>query len=110
MPEFARIAPEFWAAITATARRGVRAMRVEATVPRPDRTFTIGVTTTTPEVEPDGAPKRTGNLTGNSATEPPQKPPLAPPQHRPRGPGLRPPRFARQRLPLRPHHGDPRAE
>ncbi len=27
MPEFARIAPEFWAAITATARRGVRAMR-----------------------------------------------------------------------------------
>jgi PAS domain S-box-containing protein len=28
MPEFAKIAPEFWAAITATARRGVRAMRV----------------------------------------------------------------------------------
>ena len=38
MPEFARIAPEFWAAITATARRGVRAMRVEATVRRPERT------------------------------------------------------------------------
>src|SRR5438034_5705216 len=43
MPEFAKIAPEFWAAITATARRGVRAMRVEATVRRPDRTFPIGV-------------------------------------------------------------------
>src|SRR5205807_1382884 len=51
MPEFARIAPEFWAAITATARRGVRAMRVEAVVRRPDRTFPIGVTTTTLEVE-----------------------------------------------------------
>src|SRR5205085_476295 len=47
MPEFAKIAPEFWAAITATARRGVRAMRVEAVVRRPDRTFPIGVTTTT---------------------------------------------------------------
>ena len=51
MPEFAKIAPEFWAAITATARRGVRAMRVEAVVRRPDRTFPIGVTTTTLEVE-----------------------------------------------------------
>src|SRR5207245_423286 len=30
MPEFARLAPEFWAALTATARRGVRALRVEA--------------------------------------------------------------------------------
>src|SRR5439155_1388774 len=56
MPEFARIAPEFWAAITATARRGVRAMRVEATVRRPERTFPIGVTTTTLEVEPGGTP------------------------------------------------------
>src|SRR5204863_288624 len=54
MPEFAKIAPEFWAAITATARRGVRAMRVEATVRRPDRTFPIGVTTTTLDVEPAG--------------------------------------------------------
>ena len=51
MPEFAKIAPEFWAAITATARCGVRAMRVEAVVRRPDRTFPIGVTTTTLEVE-----------------------------------------------------------
>src|SRR6266704_2718111 len=47
MPEFARLAPEFWAAVTSTARRGVRLMRVEATVHRPDRTFPIGVTTTT---------------------------------------------------------------
>ncbi len=47
MPEFARLAPEFWAAMTSTARRGVRLMRVEATVHRPDRTFPIGVTTTT---------------------------------------------------------------
>jgi two-component system sensor histidine kinase PilS (NtrC family) len=47
MPEFARLAPEFWAAMTSTARRGVRLMRVEATVHRPDHSFPIGVTTTT---------------------------------------------------------------
>ena len=47
MPEFARLAPEFWAAVTSTSRRGVRLMRVEAMVHRPDRTFPIGVTTTT---------------------------------------------------------------
>ena len=47
MPEFARLAPEFWAAVTSTARRGVRLMRMEAMVHRPDRTFPIGVTTTT---------------------------------------------------------------
>src|SRR6266850_2376460 len=46
MPEFARLAPEFWAAVTSTARRGVRLMRVEATVHRPDHSFPIGVTTT----------------------------------------------------------------
>src|SRR2546429_5895635 len=63
MPEFARIAPEFWAAITATARRGVRAMRVEATVRRPERTFPIGVTPTTPEVEPGGGPPVTAIFT-----------------------------------------------
>jgi two-component system sensor histidine kinase PilS (NtrC family) len=63
MPEFAKIAPEFWAAITATARRGVRAMRVEATVRRPDRTFPIGVTTTTLEVEPAGEPHVTAIFT-----------------------------------------------
>ncbi|MBI1967775.1 MAG: PAS domain-containing protein [Gemmatimonadetes bacterium] len=49
MPEFARMAPEFWAAVTATARRGVRQMRVEATVHRADRSFPVGVTTTTLE-------------------------------------------------------------
>ncbi len=63
MPEFARIAPEFWAAVTATARRGVRAMRVEATVRRPDRTFPIGVTTTTLDVEPQGEPRVTAIFT-----------------------------------------------
>jgi len=52
MPELARIAPEFWAAITATARRGVRQMRVEARVHRADRTFPVGLTTTT--LDPDG--------------------------------------------------------
>jgi signal transduction histidine kinase len=52
MPELARIAPEFWAAITATARRGVRQMRVEARVHRVDRTFPVGLTTTT--LDPDG--------------------------------------------------------
>jgi two-component system, NtrC family, sensor histidine kinase PilS len=54
MPELARIAPEFWAAITATARRGVRQMRVEARVHRPDRTFPVGLTTTTLDPPPDG--------------------------------------------------------
>lgn len=63
MPEFARIAPEFWAAMTATARRGVRAMRVEATVRRPDRTFPIGVTTTTLEAEAGGTPRVTAIFT-----------------------------------------------
>src|SRR3989454_3466769 len=69
MPEFAKIAPEFWAAITATARRGVRAMRVEATVRRPDRTFPIGVTTTTLDVEPAGGPRVTANFTAIPASE-----------------------------------------
>ncbi len=63
MPEFARIAPEFWAAVTATARRGVRAMRVEATVRRADRTFPIGVTTTTLELEPGDVPRVTAIFT-----------------------------------------------
>lgn len=63
MPEFARIAPEFWAAITATARRGVRAMRVEATVRHAERTFPIGVTTTTLEVEAGGEPRVTAIFT-----------------------------------------------
>jgi two-component system sensor histidine kinase PilS (NtrC family) len=49
MSELARLAPEFWAAVTSTARRGVRLMRVEAMVhrPPPEPSFPIGVTTTT---------------------------------------------------------------
>jgi two-component system sensor histidine kinase PilS (NtrC family) len=62
-PELARRSPEFWAAVTATARRGVRAMRVEARVHRPDRTFTIGVTTTTLEARADGVPRVTAIFT-----------------------------------------------
>lgn len=57
MPEFARLAPEFWAAVTSTARRGVRLMRVEATVHRADRTFPIGVTTTTLDGAPGARPR-----------------------------------------------------
>lgn len=57
MPEFARLAPEFWAAVTSTARRGVRLMRVEATVHRLDRTFPIGVTTTTLDGPPGARPR-----------------------------------------------------
>jgi PAS domain S-box-containing protein len=57
MPEFARLAPEFWAAVTSTARRGVRLMRVEATVHRPDRKFPIGVTTTTLDGPPGARPR-----------------------------------------------------
>ena len=57
MPEFARLAPEFWAAVTSTARRGVRLMRVEATVHRADRTFPIGVTTTTLDGAPGTRPR-----------------------------------------------------
>src|SRR3989449_9053944 len=76
MPEFAKIAPEFWAAITATARRGVRAMRVEALVRRPDRTFPIGVTTTTLDLEPDGAPRGTAIFTDISDSKRVEGPPL----------------------------------
>lgn len=57
MPEFARLAPEFWAAMTSTARRGVRLMRVEATVHRPDRTFPLGLTTTTLDAPPGAKPR-----------------------------------------------------
>src|SRR5260370_28191271 len=58
MPEFARSGREFWAATTAPAGRGVRLMRVEATVRRPDRTFPIGVTTTTLDQLTDEGPPR----------------------------------------------------
>src|SRR2546428_13814464 len=63
MPEFARLAAEFWAALTATARRGVRAMRVEAVVRRHDRTFPIGVTTTTLAGAPGESPRVTAIFT-----------------------------------------------
>jgi two-component system sensor histidine kinase PilS (NtrC family) len=63
MPELARISPEFWTAVTATARRGVRAMRVEATVHRADRTFPIGITTTTIDVGADEPPRVTAIFT-----------------------------------------------
>ena len=57
--ELSRRSPEFWAAVTSTARRGVRLMRVEARVHRPDRTFPVGVTTTTLDTGPDGVPRVT---------------------------------------------------
>jgi len=61
MSELARISPEFWAAVAATARRGVRLMRVEAIVRRtpPDRSFPVGLTTTTIESFPGGPPRVT---------------------------------------------------
>jgi two-component system sensor histidine kinase PilS (NtrC family) len=61
--ELARRSPEFWAAVTATARRGVRAMRVEAAVHRTDRAFPVGVTTTTLEARADGVPRVTAIFT-----------------------------------------------
>src|SRR2546427_3858317 len=69
MPEIAHIAPEFWAALTATARRGVRLMRVEATVHRPDRSFPVGVTTTTLEGQSDTPPRVTAIFTDISDTK-----------------------------------------
>ncbi|OLC03173.1 MAG: hypothetical protein AUH78_22985 [Gemmatimonadetes bacterium 13_1_40CM_4_69_8] len=69
MPEVARIAPEFHAAVTSTARRGVRMMRVEAMVYRPDRTFPIGVTTTTLDAQGDGPPRVTAIFTDISDTK-----------------------------------------
>ncbi|HEV8264995.1 MAG TPA: ATP-binding protein [Gemmatimonadales bacterium] len=69
MPEFARLAPEFWAAVTSTARRGVRLMRVEATVHRPDRTFPIGVTTTTLDGPAGAAPRVSAIFTDISDTK-----------------------------------------
>jgi two-component system sensor histidine kinase PilS (NtrC family) len=63
MPELARLSPEFWAAITATARRGVRQMRVEARVHRPDRTFPVGLTTTVLDPDGGGTPRVTAIFT-----------------------------------------------
>lgn len=69
MPDIARIAPEFWNVITATARRGVRQMRVEVQVRRPDRVFPIGVTTTTLDAEDGGPPRVTAIFTDISDTK-----------------------------------------
>src|SRR5207253_1457022 len=66
---FVAIAAEFWAALTATARRGVRLMRVEATVHRPDRAFPVGVTTTTLEGQSDAPPRVTAIFTDISDTK-----------------------------------------
>src|SRR2546426_10069475 len=65
-PEFARVAPEFWAAVTSTARRGVRLMRVEATVHRPDRAFPIGVTSTTVDGPVGARPRVSAIFTDSS--------------------------------------------
>src|SRR5260370_14169537 len=70
MPEFARLAPEFWAAVTSTARRGVRLMRVEATVHRPDHSFPIGVTTTTLDGPVGARPRVSAIFTDISHSKP----------------------------------------
>ncbi|MGH7538245.1 MAG: two-component system sensor histidine kinase NtrB [Gemmatimonadales bacterium] len=63
LPELARTSPEFWAAVASTARRGIRLMRVEATVRRADRTFPVGLTTTTIEVGAGLPPRVTAIFT-----------------------------------------------
>jgi two-component system, NtrC family, sensor histidine kinase PilS len=63
LPELARTSPEFWAAVASTARRGIRLMRVEATVRRPDRTFPVGLTTTTINVGAGQPPRVTAIFT-----------------------------------------------
>jgi two-component system sensor histidine kinase PilS (NtrC family) len=63
LPELARTSPEFWAAVASTARRGIRLMRVEATVRRADRTFPVGLTTTTINVGAGQPPRVTAIFT-----------------------------------------------
>lgn len=63
LPELARTSPEFWAAVASTARRGIRLMRVEATVRRADRTFPVGLTTTTISAGPGQPPRVTAIFT-----------------------------------------------
>lgn len=63
LPELARTSPEFWAAVASTARRGIRLMRVEATVRRADRTFPVGLTTTTIDVGAGLPPRVTAIFT-----------------------------------------------
>src|SRR5207245_1971520 len=62
MPEVARVAPEFHAAVTSTARRGVRMMRVDAMAYRPDRTFPLRVTTTALDAPGGGPPRVTATF------------------------------------------------
>jgi two-component system, NtrC family, sensor histidine kinase PilS len=62
LPELARTSPEFWAAVASTARRGIRLMRVEATVRRDERSFPVGLTTTTIAGSP-GPPRVTAIFT-----------------------------------------------
>jgi two-component system sensor histidine kinase PilS (NtrC family) len=63
LPELARTSPEFWAAVASTARRGIRLMRVEAIVRRTDRTFPVGLTTTTINVGAGLPPRVTAIFT-----------------------------------------------
>jgi len=63
LPELARTSPEFWAAVASTARRGIRLMRVEAIVRRADRTFPVGLTTTTISVGAGLPPRVTAIFT-----------------------------------------------
>ena len=63
LAELARTSPEFWAAVASTARRGIRLMRVEATVRRADRTFPVGLTTTTIDVGAGLPPRVTAIFT-----------------------------------------------
>jgi PAS domain S-box-containing protein len=63
LAELARTSPEFWAAVASTARRGIRLMRVEATVRRTDRTFPVGLTTTTIDVGAGLPPRVTAIFT-----------------------------------------------
>ena len=63
LPELARLSPEFWAAVAATARRGIRLMRVEATVRRGERSFPVGLTTTTITGSGDLPPRVTAIFT-----------------------------------------------
>src|SRR5438552_1949462 len=68
MPEFPRLGRGFWAGVTATARRGVRLMRVEATVQRPDHSFPTGVTTTTLDAPVGARPRVSAIFTDISET------------------------------------------
>lgn len=71
LPDLARVAPEFAAAIRGMPHHGMRQQRAEAEVRLPDRAYPIGVTIT--RVEPGGqgggAPRFTAIFTDISATK-----------------------------------------